>query len=90
VLGYLAAAVVSAVETAAVVGGISALAAALYSIGIPHDSVLQYEADVAADAFVVVVHGSHDEVEKARDVLGASGARRVDSHIGAVAEAVSI
>ena len=45
VLGYLAAMAISAVETAVMVGGLSALGAALYSIGIPKDSVIQYEAD---------------------------------------------
>src|SRR5579862_5937508 len=44
VLGYLAAAVISAVQSAVVVGGLSALGAALYSIGIPKDSVVNYEA----------------------------------------------
>src|SRR5271163_4344763 len=42
VLGYLAAAVVSAVEGAVVVGGLGAIGAAIASIGIPKDSVLQY------------------------------------------------
>src|SRR5271168_1900511 len=43
VLGYLAGAALSAIEGAAVVGGLSALGATLYSIGIPKDSVVQYE-----------------------------------------------
>lgn len=42
VLGYLAAMAVSAVESAVVVGGLSALGAALYGIGVPKDSVIQY------------------------------------------------
>ena len=42
VLGYLATAVASAVEGAIVVGGLSVLGAALASIGVPKDSVLQY------------------------------------------------
>ena len=44
VLGYLAAIVVSAIENAVVVGGLSALGAAIYSIGVPKDSVIDYEA----------------------------------------------
>src|SRR5271157_6241872 len=43
VLGYLAAVAVSAIEGAIVVGGLSALGAALYSSGIPKDSVVRYE-----------------------------------------------
>src|ERR1700688_884078 len=38
VLGYLASAMISAVEGAVVVGGLSSLSAALFSIGIPKDS----------------------------------------------------
>ncbi len=47
VLGYLAVVVVSAVEGAIYVGGLSALGAALASIGIPKDSVLRYESAFA-------------------------------------------
>ena len=57
VLGYLTTMVISAVEGAAVVGGLSALGAALYSTGIPKDSVLAYESAVKADEFLVLAHG---------------------------------
>src|SRR5664279_2255542 len=43
VLGYLATVMIAAIENAAVVGGLSALGAALFSIGVPKDSVVQYE-----------------------------------------------
>jgi len=88
VLGYLATMVVSGVETAAVVGGVSALGAALYSIGIPRASVIQYEADLAADDFLVMVHGTEAEVAQARDVLTEAGASRVSLHEGATPELV--
>ena len=84
ILGYLGIAAVTALETGVVVGGVSALSAALYSIGIPHDSVVQYEADVQADDFLVVVQGSTADIEKARDVLGTAGARSVQAHEAAV------
>src|SRR5580698_2474877 len=54
VLGYLAAIAIAGIENAAIVGGLSALGAALYSIGIPKDSVIKYEADVKADDFLVM------------------------------------
>jgi hypothetical protein len=54
VLGYLAAMAVSAVESAVLVGGLSALGAALYSVGVPKDSVIAYEAAVKADGFLVM------------------------------------
>ena len=43
VLGYLASTAIDGIENAVVVGGLSALGAALYSVGIPKDSVLAYE-----------------------------------------------
>src|SRR3974390_1328372 len=43
VAGRLVAWVVGAVEGAVVVGGLSALGAGLYSIGIPKDSIVRYE-----------------------------------------------
>jgi hypothetical protein len=79
-LGYLAAVATSAIESAALVGGISALGAALASIGVPKDSVLQYETEVVADGFLVMAHGFHDEMARARDVLGTSHPSRLSLH----------
>jgi len=82
VLGYLAAMIVSAVESAVLVGGLSALGAALYSIGIPKDSVIAYEAAVKADDFLVMAHGSAADMARAKAILGESNARSVDVHSG--------
>jgi len=78
VLGYLAGAAISAVEGALVVGGLSALGAALYSVGIPKDSVIEYEAAIKADEFLVMAHGGATETSRARAVLGSANASRVD------------
>ena len=67
--GPVVAWIVAALEGAAVVGGVSAIGAGLYSIGIPKDSVVQYELAIKTDKFLVMVHGSTSEVEKARGVL---------------------
>jgi hypothetical protein len=80
VLGYLASIVVSAIEGVIVVGGLSALGAALYSIGIPKDSVLQYETALKADKFLVMVHGPSEEIDRAKTILGTSGPSRMDLH----------
>jgi hypothetical protein len=82
VLGYLAAVVLSAVESAVLVGGLSALGAALYSIGIPKDSVLNYETAVKADGFLVMAHGTAEEMARAKAILGASNPSRLDVHEG--------
>ena len=82
VLGYLAAMVLSAVETAVVVGGLSALGAALYSIDIPKDSVIQYEAAVKADGFLVMAHGTPEEMARAKAILGTENPSSLDMHAG--------
>jgi Heat induced stress protein YflT domain len=80
VLGYLAAVAVSAVESAVLVGGLSALGAALYSIGVPKDSVIRYEAAVKADGFLVMAHGTAAEMARAKAILGTANPSRLDLH----------
>jgi hypothetical protein len=57
VLGHLATMVFAAIE-GAVIGGLSVLGAALYGLGIPKDSVIQYEQALKADGFLIVAHGA--------------------------------
>ena len=80
VAGPLVAWIVGALEAAAVIGGVSAIGAGLYSIGIPRDSVIAYEAEVTADSFLVMVHCAREDVAYARTILAAANARRVDVH----------
>jgi uncharacterized membrane protein len=69
VAGPLVTAIVAALEEAVVVGGFSALGAGLYSIGIPKNSVLQYESEVKNGKLVLVAHGTPDDVERAKNLL---------------------
>jgi hypothetical protein len=69
VAGPLVAWIVGALEGAAVVGGVSAIGAGLIGIGIPKDSVVQYELALKTDKFLLMVHGTASEVEKARSVI---------------------
>src|SRR6204780_2970216 len=57
VAGPVAAWIVAALEGAAVVGGLSAIGAGLYSIGIPKDSILRYEVALKAAKFLLIAHG---------------------------------
>lgn len=82
VLGYLASIVVSAVEGGILGGGLSALGAALYSAGVPRDSVVQYEQAVKADGFLVIVHGVAEELTRARVILAQGNPSRLDLHDG--------
>ena len=78
--GPVVAWIVGALEGAAVVGGVSALGAGLCSIGIPKDSVVQYELAVKTDKFLVMVNGSAPEVEQARRVLEGTKSASVTVH----------
>jgi len=78
VLGYIAGAAIAAVEGAVVVGGVSAIGAALYSLGIPRDSVVAYEAALGADEFLVMAHGDASEAARAKALLGRANASRLD------------
>lgn len=80
VLGYLAAIVAAGIENAVLVGGLSALGAALYSIGIPKDSVLQYETALKTDRFLVMAHGPAAEVARAKTILGTVNPLSLDVH----------
>lgn len=80
VLGYLATVIISGLENAVVVGGFSALGAALYGLGIPKDSVLQYETDLKADSFLVMARGPAAEVERAKSLLESSDPSHLEVH----------
>jgi hypothetical protein len=81
VLGYLASVVIAAVDNALVIGAFSALGAAIYSIGVPKDSVVQYEEVIKADGFLIMAHGAPDEVERAKMILSATNPSRLDLHV---------
>jgi len=72
--------IVGALEGAAVVGGLSAVGAALYGVGIPKDSVLRYETSLKANKFLLVVHGTVDEVQRASSILQGTDAVETTVH----------
>ena len=78
--GPFLAALVGALESAAVVGGLSAVSAGLVSLGIPKDSALKYEAEIKADKFVMVVHGTAEELERARAILAQTSPDSAEKH----------
>jgi hypothetical protein len=51
------------------VGGLSAIGAGLFSMGIPKDSVVQYETALKTDKFLLMVHGTAGDVQKAKDII---------------------
>jgi hypothetical protein len=60
---------VSAVEGAVVVGGVSALGAALISLGLPKKDVIKYEREIRADHYLIIAHGTPNEVDQARALM---------------------
>ena len=79
VAGPLVSAIVGGLEGALAIGGLTALGAGLYSIGIPKDSIIKYETSIKSDKFLLLVHGSGDELVKAKDILKSTG-NEVDVH----------
>jgi len=67
--GPIVATLVGALEGAVVVGGLSALGAALTQIGVPRDQIIKYEAALKVDKVLLVVHGSAEDQAKARRML---------------------
>ncbi len=72
--------IIGAMEGAIVVGGLSALGAALYSQGIPKNSVLQYETAIKTGKFVVIAHGTDAEVINARKIIDHTSAETFEQH----------
>ncbi len=76
-LGPLGAWIAAVLNNVPVFGGLSVFGAGLYSVGIPKDNVLRYEACVKAGSVLVVAHGTSEETGKARVILhsGLQGGR---------------
>jgi hypothetical protein len=81
--------IAGALEGTAVLGGLSVVGAGLYGMGIPKNSVVKYEMAVKADKFLLMVHGTAAEVEKARDIIASTWPINVTMHSAAVAAAVA-
>jgi heat induced stress protein YflT len=80
VAGPFLAALIGALESAVIVGGLSAVAAGLVSLGIPKDSAIKYEAQIKSDKFVLVVHGSPEELDRARTILADTAPISIEKH----------
>lgn len=80
VAGPLVGWILGALEGAIVVGGLSALGAGLFSIGIPKDSILEYETALKAGNYVVIAHGTTEEVNRAKEILHTTEAAQVNLH----------
>lgn len=84
VAGPLVAWIVAALEGAAVVGGVSALGAGLFSIGIPKDSILEYEVAIKTDRFLLLADGTAEETARARKIIAATHPAALHVHAAQV------
>lgn len=57
------------VEGALIVGSLSVVGAALASLGVPNKSILKYEAEIKADKFLVIAHGTEAAINEARNIM---------------------
>src|ERR1700722_18180081 len=80
VAGSAVAWIVSGLEGAIVVGGLSALGAGLYSKGFSKGTALKYESSVKAGKYLLIAHGTPEEAEAARRILGGTDAEEINVH----------
>lgn len=78
--GPLVAWIIGALEGAVIIGGLNAFGAALYSIGIPKDSILKYETSLKSNKFLLIAHGTLEEVEKAKKILETADCTETSLH----------
>ena len=79
--GPVVAWIVGALEGAVVIGGLDALGAGLYSIGIPKDSVLKYETALKSAQFLLIAHGSPAEATQAQQILRTTPVADLGVHV---------
>jgi len=67
--GPIVTTLVAALESAAVMGGLSALGGALVSMGLKEEDAIKYEKELIADNYLLILHGTEEETAKARELL---------------------
>ena len=80
VAGPLVGWIVSALEGAVIVGGLSAMGAGLYGLGIPEDRLIDYDIAITAGKYLLIAHGSPDEIVRAQDIISGAGPELVEQH----------
>lgn len=56
-------------EGAAAMGGLTALGAALYSIGIPEACIVAYGTAIKTESFSLIVHGTKNQITCAKEIM---------------------
>lgn len=82
--------VLGTLEGAVVTGGMTAIGAGLYSLGIPKDSVLKYEMALKSNKFILMAHGTAAEAAQARAILHTTQPHSLDTHTTVAEEAGAV
>ena len=85
VAGPLAAILLGGIEGAVAGAAAGGLLGALVGWGVSKKHILKYEDQLKGGKYLVIAHGSADEVSKARNILGSTGAGEVNVHATATA-----
>ena len=80
IAGHIASWIMGAIEAAIVIGGLTALGSGLVSFGIPRENVSNYEASVKLGKYLVIAHGTGDELDKVREILRGCAAEEINMH----------
>jgi uncharacterized membrane protein len=88
--GPIVAWIVAGLEGAVEVGALGALGAGLFSIGIPKDSIVKYEAALKTDQFLLIAHGTAAEVAKAKDIIETTRPAQLALHSGEIKVAAAV
>ena len=73
--GPIVATIVGGVEGAVVVGGLSVLGAAIKASGSTEQQAIKYESALKVEKYVLLVHGSSEDLAKASAILATSHAQ---------------
>jgi len=85
VAGSLTSALLGGLEGAVAGAAVSGVLGWLVSLGISKQHILKYEESVKAGKYLVIAHGSADEVKKARQILEGTRPMELNLHGQAVA-----
>jgi hypothetical protein len=80
VAGSLASALLGGVEGALAGSALGGILSGLAAWGISKQHILKYEEVVKAGQYLVIAHGSAEDVKKAQAILAGTGASELTSH----------
>ena len=69
--------ILGALEEAVAIGGVMAIGAALNNLRIPKDSVGNYDTALKSYKFILMAHGTAEEVARAQSIIRTKRARAV-------------